>query len=209
MTLGRQMSKGEGKPLSTCDYAGSREAQLAVFAAVTLVFLSAGPALAATPGEDRTGILPLALLTVVSLAFLAWHLFRRLTTPLLDLERCTRNMANGRLQELVPGENMNSRLIGRIGVNINELALNLQEVLLLVWNLSRQDLEALDRIARRLDDEPAESRQRLRGDLEFIRNDLEEMQEIVRQFKFFNVVLQDEKLLAKIPEPTTLQEREE
>lgn len=168
-----------------------------------------GPAQAAgaEAGLSSWQILPV-LIGLFGLLLLGWLLTARFRATLAGLEEITAKMADCQLQNLVPEQNLKCRLTGRIGANINELALNLQEVLLLVWNLSHQDLEALNRISRRLDSGSAGELQRSQADLEFIRRDLEEMQEIVRQFEFFNVVLRDEKLLAK-PEPATLHEREE
>jgi hypothetical protein len=173
------------------------------------LLLPTGPVLAASPGgQSPWGGLALLVVGVFILVLLGGLLLIKFSAPLTELERISRQMAACQLQELVPEQNIKCRLTGRIGANINELSLNFQEVLLLVWNLSHQDLEALERIARHVEGEVSTDRQPVKKDLEFIRKDLEEMQEIVRQFEFFNVVMQDGKLLAK-PEPTTVQEREE
>jgi len=170
---------------------------------------AAGSAQAATPVAQSpwTGVSFLVAAALILLLF-GGLLLRKFSGPLHNLERISRQMAACQLQELVSEQHIKCRLTGRIGANLNELALNLQEVLLLIWNLSHQDLEALDRVAVRLGREPNGDHRPIKNDLEFIRKDLEEMQDIVRQFEFFNVVLRNEKLLAK-PEPASMQEREE
>jgi methyl-accepting chemotaxis protein len=198
----------EVKPLSIYIYM-RKTAGSAALAATVLAALPIQTAVAADTagGVLRSGaLLPVALLIGVVLAALGWRLRKCTTKALADLEQCTRKMADGNLQALVSPETMACRLSGQIGENVNELALNLQEVLLLVWNLSRQDLEVLARAETLAAGGPDSDENRgLRADLAFLRHDLEEMQNIVHQFEFYNVIMQEEKLLAK-PEPATSQD---
>lgn len=194
----------EVKPLTIFDYL--RKTIRLGGLALTLLPTAAAQAADSAGTLPGGALLPLALLICAALAGLGWRLYHGLAKPLTDLAQCTRQMADGNLQALVSQETLAGRLSGRIGENVNELALNLQEVLLLVWNLSRQDLEVLERavnLAEAVED--SDKRRRLASELAFIRHDLEEMQNIVRQFEFYNVVLQEEKLLAK-PEPATSQD---
>lgn len=177
-------------------------------ALVGFALLPAASARAAeTAGNALTeALLTVALICAVSLAGLGWYLYKKLSGSLTDLESHTRKLADGNLQELVSPETTSCKLAGRIGENVNELALNLQEVLLLVWNLSRQDLEALARAETLTEAVPNHAQRCSLGEeLAFMRQDLEEMRNIVRQFEFYNVILQEEKLLAK-PEPATSQD---
>jgi len=210
----RQSPDNKVKPLSMREYFSGRIARppaagSGLLALAVWLEPAAGSAQVGVPvAQSSWAGMPVLVAASVILLFFGGLLLRKFSMPLNNLERISRQMADCQLQELVSEPHTRCRLTGRIAANINELALNLQEVLLLVWNLSHQDLEALDRIAARLDREPNGNRQPITNDLEFIRKDLEEMQEIVRQFEFFNVMLRNEKLLAK-PEPASMQEREE
>jgi methyl-accepting chemotaxis protein len=195
----------EGNTLSIPDYRRKAAPALAL-AAILLATPPVPPAWAADGCGSWSSwgwLAPVLIIAGVVLAALVWRMHQGINRAVADLESCTRKMADGNLQALVSPETKACRMSGRIGENVNELALNLQEVLLLVWNLSRQDLEALERAETMAETVPdPEQRRRLTEELAFLRHDLQEMKNIVHQFEFYNVIMQEEKLLAK-PEPAT------
>lgn len=199
--------------MSTIDF----PCRTAASASLVLAALAISPARAARAAVECATGLPVgwlltgvavtgALVIVMGVAALVWRFHQGINRAMADLESCTRKMADGNLQALVSPETKACRMTGKIGENVNELTLNLQEVLLLIWNLSRQDLEVLARAENLARSGPeGEHQQALARDLDFLRRDLQEMQNIVRQFEFYNVIMQEEKLLAK-PEPATPQD---
>jgi hypothetical protein len=106
-------------------------------------------------------------------------------------------MADGRLGLLVQDNKTATCAIGAIGENVNSLAMNLQEVLLLAWNLSEHHLETVEQIMAGLDGDGEISPAQMRASLNSLKAELQQMQDFTRQFEFFDVTLQGKKALAK------------
>jgi hypothetical protein len=115
--------------------------------------------------------------------------------PLDELGKVAFQMVNGRLNELVPVRTNDE--IGKIGELINDLAINLQEILLHVWNHTGQDIVLLDRIGRIVNSQPGGNGMppEIREDFRFVRQDIEDMQTMVKAFDFYRVRLDQTKVM--------------
>ena len=121
---------------------------------------------------------------------------RKIILPLNKLEKMTREMADGRLDLIVQDNQNASCSIDTIGENVNSLAMNLQEILLLIWNHSEHNLGVLAKALKNLDDGSG-TPEDIKTDLQEIKRELLQMQELPKQFELFDVTLQGNKALAK------------
>lgn len=145
--------------------------------------------------EDSLTILTIVLVCV--LVLFMFFFIRNIIKPLNKLENLTREMADGRLDLLVQDNKTASSSIGAIGENVNSLAMNLQEILLLVWNLSDHNLETVEQTLRVLSTDGDIPREQIRANLESLKSELQQMQDLTQQFELFDVTLQGKKALAK------------
>lgn len=122
---------------------------------------------------------------------------RNIIQPLDKLEKFSRDMADGRLDRLVRDSENAGCSIGAIGENVNSLAMNLQEILLLVWNLSDHNLGIVEETIKTLKKPQGVSREHLLERLKLIRAELVQMQDLTSQFEFFDVTLRGNIALAK------------
>jgi methyl-accepting chemotaxis protein len=137
-------------------------------------------------------------MALVSVLILFMFFFiRNIIKPLNKLEKMTREMADGRLDLLVQDSKNASCSIDVIGENVNSLAMNLQEVLLLVWNHSEHNLETVEQALKTLDSAGEIPREQLRAGLQSLKAELRQMQNLPQQFELFDVTLEGKKALAK------------
>lgn len=120
---------------------------------------------------------------------------RNIVEPLDTMAKSARKIAHGHLDETVPIRYDDE--IGKIGQLLNELAVNLQEILLHLWNSTGQNIALLDNMYTVIctQAETCKSRQ-LEEDVETVRQDMLYLQEMVKTFEFYNVELNDGRLLA-------------
>ncbi|MEN8135504.1 MAG: HAMP domain-containing protein [Thermodesulfobacteriota bacterium] len=145
--------------------------------------------------EDSLTIMTVALVSV--LIIFMFFFIRNIIQPLSKLQEMTREMADGRLDLLVQDSKTASCSIGTIGENVNSLAMNLQEVLLLVWNLSEHNLGTVDQTLKALEGDGKIPREQIRSDLQSLKAELQQMQNLTQQFELFDVTLDGKKALAK------------
>lgn len=143
------------------------------------------------------GLTVIAMILVSVLIMFMFFFIRNIIQPLGKLEKITRDMADGRLDRLVLDSKNTTCSIGAIGENVNCLAMNLQEVLLLVWNLSEHNLRTVADTIDNLEDDDGLSREQIGARLRQIKAELKQMQDLTRQFEFFDVTLRDNMALAK------------
>jgi len=156
-------------------------------------------------GLRLTGAVP-AELGVAFSATLYWHialsaalmiaatggvfifLYRRVARPLEKTAEAAGRMADGHLGETLPTHPPNE--IGRIGESINGLAVNFQEVLILVWNQTDNAIARIRRATGKVkpDRKHALSSEML-ADLTSARQDLETMRMMVRSFDLYDVAI--------------------
>lgn len=123
---------------------------------------------------------------------------RNIVEPLDAIGRSAKRITEGHLDETVPIRCDDE--IGQIGELINDLAINLQEVLLHVWNHTCQDIRLMDNIAEIIHSQPGDIMPRdVREQFDFVRSDIEEMQEIVKAFDYYNIRFEGEKLVGEEP----------
>jgi methyl-accepting chemotaxis protein len=88
---------------------------------------------------------------VICIAGLMWVriAWRRLNKPVRIIDRAVSRLAAGKLNVTVNIESSDE--FGKIGAGLNELAANLQELLLFIWKQSGQCISLLQKIGRRPD----------------------------------------------------------
>ncbi len=133
-------------------------------------------------------VLPFLIITV-------FIFIRNIVSPLDEIVRSADKIAAGHLNETVPVRTQDE--IGKIAELINELAVNLQEVLLHIWNHTKYSLDLIDGIRRitRVEINSVNFPQ-LDQDIESIRDDIREMREMVKIFDFYNVYLENGRVYA-------------
>ncbi len=140
------------------------------------------------------------MILVMSAVFLAvivaiFLFMRRVIKPLDEIGETVFKMAHGHLDELVPVKERNE--IGKIGELINDLSIDLQEVLLHVWNHTRQDIILMERIAAIMSSQPGGNGMpvEIKEDFYFVKQDIEDMRDMVKAFNYYHVRLDEEKVL--------------
>jgi len=170
---------------------------------------------AATSGAAAPNHLPLPLADLKSIVLLLlisglllsaglgyfWYriLSRRFDRSVIALLRALEQMARGRLNETVSIDTPDE--FGRMGASINELAANLQELLLYIWKQTGQCLTMLEHIHNNPD---------LRHDrrltlesmdyLNQLTESVDDLREMAKSYVFYDVSLDGNKTLA-INEP--------
>lgn len=142
--------------------------------------------------EHGLTLLLLALLIAVQTAALfVFHHY--VLKPLAHVHAATRQMTDGHLDILARIARQDE--IGRLGESINDLAVNMQEVLLFVWNHSQQSRELFDQTAERL--AAPEPLPTIQDNLKKMRQNNEDLKAIVLSFSYFEIRLEHERMLAE------------
>ncbi len=142
----------------------------------------------------------LRMLLVICISFIlmiaAMVVFiRNIVEPLDTIANAARKIASGHLDETVPIRYDDE--IGKIGKLLNDLAINLQEILLHLWNSTGQNIALLNNMYTIICSQADSCKSReLEEDVEYVRQDMENLQEMVKTFDFYNVELSDGRLLA-------------
>ncbi len=134
---------------------------------------------------------------IVSLCVVAtmFVFIKNIVTPLDAMGRAAKRIADGHLDETVPVNSDDE--IGKIGDLINDLATNLQEILLHIWNHTGQDIILLDHISEVVkSDSMNEMSQQVKDEIEFVRQDVGDMMDLVKDFDFYNIQIEDGKVMA-------------
>ncbi|NJL58925.1 MAG: methyl-accepting chemotaxis protein [Desulfobacteraceae bacterium] len=121
---------------------------------------------------------------------------RNIVEPLEHVLMAVRKITEGNLDTTVPIRNSDE--IGKIGEQINALSVNIQEILLHVWNHSRDAgvfLERIEHYVRSSEGSPSDTEQ----DIALIRNSMEEMQNMVKTFEYYDIRMDDDRLVGAIP----------
>ena len=105
-------------------------------------------------------------------------------------------MADGRLDELIRVKTLGE--IGKIGEFINDIAMNLQEIMLHVWNHTKHDILILDRIVGIIKSQPDGNGlfQEISEDFRIVKEDIENMRSMVEDFDYYGVRLKDGRTIA-------------
>ena len=120
---------------------------------------------------------------------------RNIVEPLDLIGKAAKKIAAGHLDETVPVGNQDE--IGNIGELINDLAANLQEILLHVWNHTEDDIVLLDHICEKINTGPDNGLfPEIKQEVAFVRQDIEDMQDMVKAFDYYNIRLDNGKVIA-------------
>jgi methyl-accepting chemotaxis protein len=135
------------------------------------------------------------MLATVIAATICLH--NHVVKPLKELRRTLSRMSQGHLEEPVPRSRLNQ--IGGIGDLVNDLAADLQEVLLHIWNHTSHDLSLLNRIAAGFGEDSRVNgiSPEIRKDFDFVRRDIENMQAMVKAFHLYRVQIVNEKVVSE------------
>ena len=163
---------------------------LSFFMLAALLTLLAG-AFALRGGQPLAVISVLGLLLGVQAAALLFFQAQVLK-PLAGAQAAARQMTDGHLDRLHRIDRADE--IGRLAETVNDLAVNMQEVLLFVWNHSQESRELLERIAERA---AAPQTSALAEDIERMREENDSLKDIVTSFSYFEIRLEHERMLAE------------
>ena len=145
------------------------------------------------PSLVLTGVLVVLLCCLVGgmIFFL-----RSIITPLENIVNAVQRMSEGSLDKPIPTQTVDE--IGLVGGHINDLAMNMQEILLYLWNHVRENTTLLDSVAAQLkglrEDQTALAG--ISADFARMREDNEELKSIVHSFSYFEVILEKEKMFS-------------
>lgn len=137
------------------------------------------------------GLLVIIMLSVIWLR-MAMH---RINRPIQAIHRAVFRLSQGKLNETITIESADE--FGQIGSSINELAANLQELLLYIWKQTGQCISSLEQIKHipGLQERTASSKitdEHLRELTEAV----ESLREMAKSYVFYDVRLEGEKTLA-------------
>ncbi len=121
---------------------------------------------------------------------------RNIMIPLGITSDIVQQMAEGHLDKPIRIKAGNE--ITEVAEGINSLAINMQEVLLYVWNHTQQNVVLLDRISEQLQDSPGSvaTPSRIKDDVAQVRRENEELRDIITTFDYFEVKLEHEKMVS-------------
>ncbi len=121
---------------------------------------------------------------------------RNIVRPLDKMSVAAKRMADGHLDETVPTQAPYEICV--VGELINDLAANLQEILLHVWNHAQHTMVLLDQISKKTRSQSDTSLMptEIVADFECVRQDIEKMQAMVEAFEFYNIKLEKGKVVA-------------
>ena len=144
----------------------------------------------------RYGLTGGTLLMLAVLSALYIFVAHRILHPLENTAAAAGRIADGRLDTTVPVQDRDE--IGRIGELFNDMGVNLQELLLLVWNQTGSALDALEDIHRQLEDpQAAPMKKVIHTHLDSARQNLGTMQTVARSFDLYDVLLTGHKAVAR------------
>ena len=137
------------------------------------------------------GLLSILLLSIVWLR----SAVRQIDRPLHIIRKAVFRLSQGKLNETVPVETSDE--FGQIGSNINELAANLQELLLYIWKQTGQCLSLLETI-RLLQAKEIEGKidPRVHDALQQLTRAVDNLRDMAKAYVFYDVYLEGEKTLA-------------
>ena len=162
---------------------------------------SAAPTMAPAELKLRVLLLLSAGALAVSLAAFIWMriVMRQIHRPMLTIRRALFRLAQGRLNETVTMDSVGE--FRQMGDKINELAANLQELLLCIWKQTGQCLTTLEQIqddsGQQLKCAPPEQNIE---QLHQVIASIENLREMAKAYVFYDVRLDGEQTLA-INEP--------
>jgi methyl-accepting chemotaxis protein len=137
------------------------------------------------------GLLAILLLSIIWVRMTAWQLKK----PIHAIRHAVLRMAQGKLNETVSINSIDE--LGQIGGGINELAANLQELLLYIWKQSGQCMASLETMQNHLDrcDDPVLEAE-LRESLRHLTASVEDLRLMANAYVFYDVCLEGDRAQA-------------
>jgi methyl-accepting chemotaxis protein len=127
-------------------------------------------------------------------AILFFLMIRNIVSRLEEVKKVADKIAMGHLNEVFPSHQYDE--IGIIGRFFNDVVVNLQEILLLLWNQTQSCLGYLDHLDGKYEKNNKTSNN-LDERLQQMRHSLEDMQTMIRSFDFYGVYFEDGKLVTR------------
>jgi methyl-accepting chemotaxis protein len=138
-----------------------------------------------------TGYLFILLISIVWLR----SAIHKINRPILKIQRAVSHLAQGKLNETV--EIGSSDEFGQIGAGINELAANLQELLLYIWKQTGQCMNILEQIQHHAGDCQGEAlTAKADAQIQQLSESIDNLREMAKAYVFYDVRLEGEKALA-------------
>ena len=143
----------------------------------------------------RYGLMGGTALVLAALCTLYIFIVRAILHPLEHTAAAAREMVDGRLDATVPIQEADE--IGRIGELFNDMGVNLQELLLLVWNQTGSALRDLEGIHQQLENQQAAPMKKvIHSHLQSAQQNLGTMQTVAQSFDLYDVLLTGRKAVA-------------
>ena len=143
--------------------------------------------------RHRIMMMLLTLSAVILITF--FFLFRNIISPLEKIHSSIDSMTEGKLHHPLPIYPQDE--IGHISNGINEFSINVQEMLLYVWNHCDQFNTLLENVTKTFQTHYGEPLPpEIMNDIDFIRTNIENLRTFVRSFEFFEVQLNSGKLMS-------------
>ena len=137
------------------------------------------------------GLLTILLLSILWLRFTLHQINR----PIQKLQRSVSHLAQGKLNETVDINSTDE--FGQIGAGINELAANLQELLLYIWKQTGQCMAIVEEINANSGKNKNEIQEKsIDGQIKQLIESIENLREMAKAYVFYDVRLEGEKALA-------------
>jgi HAMP domain-containing protein len=172
----------------------------------TLIAAASQPLAVQNPGPEQagdTGWSPRTrvslLLGVILLSFGAMlYLFvNRVVLPLNRLSRAAEEMTKGNLSITAPSNHADE--LGELGHSLNSLAVNFQEVLLLMGTTVGNSCAAIERIQQALDGNEIIDQKAIKEQVSALRKDWEMLETLMKDFQFFQARFDGRKVVSQGP----------
>lgn len=151
-----------------------------------------------SPGKPvqrfRTIIFVSSAVIIIALAVAGFYLSRTVLQPIERTTIAAKKIARGRLDKMIPIHSHDE--IGDLGEQINDIAMNAQEILLYMWNMSGQLSEFLANASNSLNSGRKEiSPKDVLEQIAYAENALKEMRATIEGFGLYGVELDRDKVV--------------
>lgn len=151
------------------------------------------------PTTFRNHLLLVLAITALCFAAIIYLFVRRLLAPLDEIAKTGMEISNGNLDVSAPTNTLDE--IGELGQVVNQIAANYQEVLLFTGTTAGNSHLAVERMEKLLNrKQPSESVEELQEQVDIVKRDLETLEEMVKEFRFFETYFDGRKVVRHGPE---------
>ncbi len=151
------------------------------------------------PATFRNHLLLVLAITALCFAAIIYLYVKRLLGPLDDIAQTGIEISNGNLDVSAPSNTLDE--IGELGQVVNQIAANYQEVLLFTGTTAGNSHSAVERMEKLLNrQQPTADVDELREQVDIVKRDLETLEEMVTEFRFFETYFDGRKVVRHGPE---------